>query len=182
MYTPLLSRAFLLVLMAFALSFTACSDPGPSYDETLKSIEQIEVIVQQAERDGLPETVKMGSVTLDSLYTVYRSVWPDSSYAPMFMYNQANIRAQYFQDYEGCIAILDSLPLRYPESEYVERARFLKGYTLSNQIKDTSRARVAYEDFLRQHPNSQLVPSVEFEIRTLGKGLDEIELLIQEGN
>jgi hypothetical protein len=168
--------------MAFTLSFTACSNPGPSYDETLKSIEQIEVIVQQAERDGLPETVKMGSVTLDSLYTVYRSVWPDSSYAPMFMYNQANIRAQYFQDYESCIAILDSLPQRYPESEFVEKARFLKGYTLSNQVKDTARARAAYEDFLRLHPNSVMVPSVEFEIRTMGMSMDEIELLFEEEN
>ena len=163
--------------MAFTLSFTACSDPGPSYDETLKSIEQIEVIVQQAERDGLPETVKMGSVSLDSLYTVYRSVWPDSSYAPMFMYNQANIRAQYFQDYEGCIAILDSLPLRYPESEYVERARFLKGYTLANHVGDTTRAKAAYEDFLSKHPQSELVPSVEFEIRTLGKSMDQLDSL-----
>jgi TolA-binding protein len=163
--------------MAFTLSFTACTKPGPSYDETLKSIEQIEVIIQQAERDGLPETVKMGSTTLDSLYTIYLNVWPDSSYAPMFMFNQANINAQYFQDYDRCVTILEELPLRYPDSEYVERARFLKGYTLSNQVKDTARARVAYEDFLRLHPNSQLVPSVEFEIRTLGKSLDQLDSL-----
>jgi TolA-binding protein len=176
------SRAFLLILIGFTLASVACSRKGPSYEETLKSIEQIEVIIQQADRDGLPETVKMGSGTLDSLYTVYLSVWPDSSYAPMFMFNQANIRAQYLQDYESCIALLDSLTLRYPESEYVERARFLKGYTLSNQMKDTTRARVAYEEFLRLHPNSDLVPSVEFEIRTMGMSPDQIELLFQEGN
>ena len=182
MKTPLTLRAYLMIIIGFTLSITACSKPGPSYDETLKSIEQIEVIIQQAERDGLPETVKMGSVALDSLYTIYLNVWPDSSYAPMFMFNQANINAQYFQAFDRCVAILDSLPLRYPESEYVERARFLKGYTLSNQIKDTARARAAYEDFLRLHPNSPLVPSVEFEIRTMGMSMDEIDLLIQEGN
>jgi len=182
MNTLFSTRTFLLLIMGFSLSLSACSNQGPSYDETLKSIENVEVIIQQADRDGLPETVKMGSSTLDSLYTIYLNVWPDSSFAPMFMFNQANIRAQYLQDYESCIALLDSLTLRYPESDYVERARFLKGYTLSNQVKDTTRARAAYEEFLRLHPNSELVPSVEFEIRTMGMSPDQLEMLFLEKN
>jgi outer membrane protein assembly factor BamD (BamD/ComL family) len=158
-----------------------CSS-GPNYTDTLKSIEQVEVILKQAERDGLPETMKLSASTLDSLYSVYVWQWPDSSKASLFMYNRANMKAEYNQDYEGCIVLLDSLVLKYPDSEFSERSRFLKGYTLANHVGDTTRARLAYEDFLSKHPGSELVPSVEFEIRTLGKSMDQLDSLFNIQN
>lgn len=166
-----------VLLVATTLLFAAGCASGPDYAETIKSIEQVEVILKQAERDGLPETIKLSAQSLDSLYAAYVSTWPDSSMAAQFMYNRANMKAEYMTDYESCIAILDSLTLQYPSSEYAERARFLKGYTLANHVGDTTRARAAYEDFLSKHPQSELVPSVEFEIRTLGKSMDQLDSL-----
>lgn len=168
------ARAFMLA--AFCAIMAGCNS-GPDYAETMQSIEQVEVILKQAERDGLPETIKLSAQSLDSLYAAYVSTWPDSSMAAQFMYNRANMKAEYMTDYESCIAILDSLTLQYPSSEYAERARFLKGYTLANHVGDTTRARAAYEDFLSKHPQSELVPSVEFEIRTLGKTMDQLDSL-----
>lgn len=168
------ARAFMLA--AFFAIMAGCNS-GPDYAETMQSIEQVEVILKQAERDGLPETIKLSAQSLDSLYAAYVSAWPDSSRAPQFLYNRANMLAEYSQDYESCIAILDTLTSRYPDSEFAERARFLKGYTLANHVGDTTRARAAYEDFLSKHPQSELVPSVEFEIRTLGKSMDQLDSL-----
>ncbi len=173
--------AYALVLSTALLSLYGCSD-GPNYADTIKSIEQVEVILKQAQRDGLPETMKLSANTLDSLYASYVWQWPDSSRAPQFMFNRANMMAEYDQDYEGCVVLLDSLVQRYPDSEYTERARFLKGYTLSNHVGDTTRARAAYEDFLSKHPQSELVPSVEFEIRTMGKSMDQLDSLFNVQN
>jgi outer membrane protein assembly factor BamD (BamD/ComL family) len=172
---------FILLFSVTLFTLQGCSS-GPNYSDTLKSIEQVEVILKQAERDGLPETMKLSAVSLDSLYAAYVWQWPDSSRAAQFMYNRANMMVEYHQDYEGCVVLLDSLVQRYPDSEYAERSRFLKGYTLANHVGDTTRARAAYEDFLSKHPNSELVPSVEFEIRTLGKSLDDLESLFNVQN
>lgn len=174
--TNLTRNALTLLLTASLLSVTGCASK-PDYADTLKSIEQVEVILKQAERDGLPETIKLSAGTLDSLYAAYVWQWPDSSKAAQFMYNRANMKAEYMTDYEACVVLLDSLTLKYPDSQFAERARFLKGYTLANQVGDTTRARAAYEDFLSKHPQSELVPSVEFEIRTLGKTMDQLDSL-----
>jgi outer membrane protein assembly factor BamD (BamD/ComL family) len=170
-----------LVLLFALLTLHGCST-GPNYADTIKSVEQVEVILKQAERDGLPETMKLSAQTLDSLYSSYVWQWPDSSRAAQFMYNRANLMAEYHQDYEGCVVLLDSLVQRYPDSEFAERSRFLKGYTLANHVGDTTRAKAAYEDFLKNHPNSELVPSVEFEIRTLGKSMDQLDSLFNVQN
>jgi outer membrane protein assembly factor BamD (BamD/ComL family) len=165
-----------ILVLTTLFTLQGCNS-GPSYMETLRSIEQVEVILKQAQRDGLPETMKLSAASLDSLYAAYVWQWPDSTKAQQFMFNRANMLAEYQQDYEGCVVLLDSLVQRYPDSEYAERSRFLKGYTLANHVGDTTRAKAAYEDFLKNHPNSELVPSVEFEIRTLGKSLDQLDSL-----
>lgn len=171
------------ILFYSVILFTVqgCS-PGPNYADTLNSIEKVEVILKQAQRDGLPETMKLSAASLDSLYAAYVWQWPDSTKAQQFMFNRANMLAEYQQDYEGCVVLLDSLVQRYPDSEYAERSRFLKGYTLANHVGDTTRAKAAYEDFLLKHPQSELVPSVEFEIRTLGKSMDQLDSLFNVQN
>jgi len=172
---------FILLFSVTLFTLQGCSS-GPNYTETLTSIEQVEVILKQAQRDGLPETMKLSATTLDSLYAAYVWQWPDSTKAPQFMFNRANMLAEYMTDYEACVILLDSLTLQYPDSEFAERARFLKGYTLANHVGDTTRARAAYEDFLSKHPQSELVPSVEFEIRTLGKSMDQLDSLFNVQN
>src|SRR5690606_12679834 len=128
--------------------------------------------------DGLQDAQTQSVASLDSLYGSYVKNWPDSTHAPRFLFNQANLKAEYKKDYESCITLLDSLSSRYSESEFAERAGFLKGYTLANQMQDTTRARQAYEDFLKRYPKGELVPSVQFQIMMMGKSLEDFEMLI----
>lgn len=174
--TTILIRLMIIPILLLT-SLSSCASQ-PDHSATLKSIEQIELLLKQAERDGLQETQTLSVAALDSLYGSYVENWPDSTHAPRFLFNQANIKAEYLKDYESCITLLDTLSVRYGESEFAERAGFLKGYTLANQMQDTTRARVAYEDFLKRYPNSDLVPSVQFEIMMMGKSLEDFEKII----
>ena len=53
----------------------------------------------------------------------------------------------------------------------------MAGYTLANIMGEYDRAKIAYERFIRDYPEHPLSESVQFEIRNLGKELDQIEEL-----
>jgi len=174
---PLTFRVSIVLLFSI-FSLKACS-PQPDHEALMKSITASEQIMQQAERDGLPETLRLSAETLDSLYLVYIQQWPDSSRSETFLYNRATLLADYLNDADSSIVVLDELITTYPSSEWIEKARFLKGYTLNNRLQDTTRAGEAYRAFLREHPSSDLVPSVQFELNTMGKSMDDIDQLLQ---
>jgi TolA-binding protein len=175
---PLSFRVSIVLLLSGVL-YSACTHQ-PDHDALIKSITASEQIMQQAERDGLPETLSLSAQTLDSLYQVYIRQWPDSSRSATFLYNRATLLADYLDSADSSIIVLDALISSYPSSEWIEKARFLKGYTLNNRLQDTTRAGAAYREFLREHPTSELTPSVQFELNTMGKSIDDIERLLQD--
>src|SRR5690606_7279574 len=104
------------------IGLSACA-PKVSYPDTMADIERRENLLKQSERDVLPETQAEMAAGLDSLYTLYVNTWPDSVHAPQFLFNKANLRAEYGGDFAECIRLLDSLRTAWPESEYAERAQ-----------------------------------------------------------
>lgn len=63
---------------------------------------------------------------------------------------------------------------RFPNSEEAAQASFLVGFAYSNVLGDTLEARKAYEQFLKNYPESDLVPSARLELLTMGKSLDDV--------
>jgi tetratricopeptide (TPR) repeat protein len=63
---------------------------------------------------------------------------------------------------------------RFPKSEEAAQASFLVGFAYSNVLGDTIQARKAYEQFLMDYPESDLVPSARLELLTMGKSLDDV--------
>lgn len=63
---------------------------------------------------------------------------------------------------------------RFPKSAEAAQASFLVGFAYSNVLGDTIAARKAYENFLADYPESDLVPSARLELLTMGKSLDDL--------
>ncbi len=63
---------------------------------------------------------------------------------------------------------------RFPQSHEAAQASFLIGFAYSNALGDTLNARQAFEQFLKQYPESELVPSARLELSLMGKSLDEM--------
>lgn len=63
---------------------------------------------------------------------------------------------------------------RFPQCPEAAQASFLVGFAYSNALGDTLNARQAFEQFLRQYPESELVPSARLELSLIGKSLDEM--------
>lgn len=62
----------------------------------------------------------------------------------------------------------------YKNMPEAERALFLAAFIFANELNNLDSARVNYELFLKNYPNSQLVQSVKLELENLGSSPDEI--------
>ncbi len=63
---------------------------------------------------------------------------------------------------------------KYPESELTPNVKFLIAFTYNNQLSDIENARKNYSEFIAKYPNHKLTQSAEFELKTLGKSLDDM--------
>ncbi|MBW6458356.1 MAG: tetratricopeptide repeat protein [FCB group bacterium] len=111
--------------------------------------------------------------TFDKLSNTY----PDDPLAVKALYRLAEIYAGDLQDFESSVKRYVFIADEYPSHTDAPKARFMAGYTLANIIRDFDRAKIEYNKFIRDYPTHPLVESVEFELRNLGKDLDQIDEL-----
>ncbi len=152
----------LVALLLITLLIFSCSDNRTA-----------EQMFQDAGELYKQEKVTRTIKTFDKLSNTY----PDDPLAVKALYRMAEIYAGDMQDFETCIDKYDYIAEEYPSHPDAPKARFMAGYTLANIMGDFERAKAEYEQFIRDYPEHPLAESVEFELRNLGKSLDEIEEL-----
>jgi TolA-binding protein len=89
-------------------------------------------------------------------------------------------KAKKFQeqsDFQGAIASYQEIVKRYPRSPQAPQCQFMVGYLYANHLKNTDLAREAYQTFIRNYPDHELVKDAQWELDHLGKDVNEIEEL-----
>ena len=81
------------------------------------------------------------------------------------------------RDFPTAIQELRKVSDNYKDSNQEPHARFMIGYIFANYLNDYESAKKEYESFLKLFPSHELVPSVEFELKYLGKNINEIPAL-----
>ena len=152
----------LVALLLISLLIFSCSDNRTA-----------EEMFQDGSEYYKQEKVNRTIKIFDKLSNIY----PDDPIAVKALYRLAEIYAGDLQDFETCIEKYDYIADEYPSHVDAPKARFMAGYTLANIMGDFDRAKVEYEKFIRDYPNHPLVESVQFELRNLGKELDQIDEL-----
>lgn len=100
--------------------------------------------------------------------------YPESGLAPEALYLAGMIYSGRLEEHRRAVTLLERAINRYPSDPGSARCRFMTGFILSNSLSDTLRARQAYQAFLDDYPDHDLAPSVHWELKYLGKDIDEI--------
>jgi len=112
------------------------------------------------------------SLTLADEYLQFSEKFPLSEHAP-----KALLKSAYLIELHGfsatAIERYRKVIERFPRSVEAAQACFLIGFTYSNVLGDTLKARRAFEAFLKNYPESELVPSARLELSLIGKSLDD---------
>ncbi len=156
-----MKKQFITLLLIGLLIFS-CSDNRTA-----------EEMFQDANDLYKQEKVTRSIKTFDKLSNQY----PDDDLAVKALYRLAEIYAANLQEFELSVEKYTYIADEYPSHADAPKARFMAGYTLANIMGEYDRAKIAYERFIRDYPEHPLSESVQFEIRNLGKELDQIEEL-----
>ncbi|HQO74324.1 MAG: tetratricopeptide repeat protein [Candidatus Marinimicrobia bacterium] len=100
--------------------------------------------------------------------------FPDDSLAVPAMFAMADVYKNNLNDADQAIKIYKEIIRKYGDSGRAANAHFMIGYVYANEIKDLKKAEEYYKSFLKKYPTNILAPSAEWELKNLGKTLDEI--------
>ena len=76
--------------------------------------------------------------------------------------------------YYHAIKTYEDFLLQFPKHKKASNVKFLIAFTYNNQLNDVENARKHYNEFMKNFPNDPLKQSAEFELKTLGKSLDDM--------
>jgi tetratricopeptide (TPR) repeat protein len=100
--------------------------------------------------------------------------YPDDSLAVSALFTIADIYKNNLNNPKKAIKVYAKIINKYKGTEWAPKASFMIGYTYANDIKDLKRAEKFYKSFIKKYPTNILVPSAEWELKNLGKSLEEI--------
>jgi outer membrane protein assembly factor BamD (BamD/ComL family) len=157
-----------LLFMVFLLS-VSCSS-SPSAEEQKNRIEHLEQqLKDRAEVAESADDAQMLGVArkLAEAQRTYGVSFTQDTLSPEYLFKSAMIYSEMLNEPQEAISLLNTLQRRYPDHDRAEKSLFLVGFTYAEKAKDFKRARLAYLKFLEKYPDSELVPSVRFELQYL---------------
>lgn len=107
-------------------------------------------------------------------YSMWLEKYPTDPLAPSMTYDLAELYHKQVRDLIQAVALYDSVARKFPKSPFAPKALFSEGYVYANELKNYDKAKALYEIFLSVYPEHEMVPSVKFELKYLGKSIDEI--------
>ena len=117
----------------------------------------------------------------DEAIKTFRKVARKYSKSPLCAeahYHIALVQANGLQNFPESIMTFESLIEKYPDTKFAPQSQFMMGFIYANNMADTTKARAAYTKFVEKYPEHELVSSVEWELKYLGKDINEIPELM----
>jgi TolA-binding protein len=108
------------------------------------------------------------AIALAKLYEEFANKFKKDEKAPVYLIEASKLYVD-IGNYNKSIELLDYVIGRYPDSKTAAEALFLKAFVYENNLNDISRAKAAYEEFLRLYPNHEMAASVKQNMPTIGK-------------
>jgi peptidyl-prolyl cis-trans isomerase C len=178
---PGVGKASAIVAAAFKLKEGETSEPLKSErawhviraeEKTEAGTRPLEQVKKQIQETlGGESSEKFQNALLDSLKRVYGVVvYADSieaAMAPVATPAQLFASAQAAQSPQKRISIFQQVVSKYPNDKSAIQAAFMIGFTYAEELRDFPAARVAFEDFLKKYPKSDLVGSAKWMLENM---------------
>ncbi|MBM4165465.1 MAG: outer membrane protein assembly factor BamD [Ignavibacteria bacterium] len=148
---------YIFVVVFFSLTIVSCS---------INDAEMFQQVQQMLSEKRYNEAVETLKEIVDKK--------PNGEYAEKSQYALISLYQTELQN--PALAIQESRKYiqLFPESGKNASVYFMIGFIFNNELKQTDSARIAYEEFLLRFPNSEMAKSAEFELKNLGKDVNDI--------
>ena len=106
-------------------------------------------------------------------YQDYAAIFPENADAPDYLLKASDFAYTLGQP-EKAVKILDHIISDYPDYNRMEDVLFSRASHLDFELRDTTRAKQAYTEFINKYPDSELVKDAESRIENISLSLEEL--------
>lgn len=100
--------------------------------------------------------------------------YPSDSLSAKALLKIGEINRSKIKKYQKAIQVYQQYISKYPENPNTANAMFMIGYVYANDLKNYEKAKQAYNKFIDKYPEHDLVTSAEWELKNLGKDLQNV--------
>jgi tol-pal system protein YbgF len=143
----------ILLLVVFPAVFNSCGK-GPKEDEVLTEA------IDAQRTDRFDDAIES--------FQLFIKTFPKSSKVPEALY-ALGIVYQKKKDFQNAVKTFKRVVDDYPDHPTASGAAYLRAMLLNQELKDTTAAQTAYEDFLKRYPNAPMAGSARIELANLLK-------------
>ena len=177
------------IILMTAFFTVACSGEDETvYDEQQEDyvveldrnelLNEIEVLESEIVVTQTPDKEKMNEAI--AKFQDFANAFPDDPKAPDFLLKASDFSLAL--DYpEKSVRILDRIIDEYPKYERMEDVMYVKASHLDLNLRDTTKAKEAYQAFIDEYPSSILVPDAESRIENISLSLEELAEKFMQG-
>ncbi len=171
-----LPTVIVICLITASCCFLGCNSEGGSGSGA--SASSLQTAIDKAEKDLYGDSKqltfdKSKAVAVIDSYNKYAAANPKDGKTPEYLFKAAEIHRS-IRDHKNAITTYERIIKDYPDYEKVPHSLFLIGFTYENDLKNTTKAKELYAQFLEKYPKHELYESVKFSFDNLGTPPEEI--------
>lgn len=170
------------ILLAMSLFFNSCGSgddtvydeqqedflPHADYEEFSKEVEDLEKKILSQQN---PDEKLLKEAT--TKFQDFAGFFPEDPKSPEYLLKASDYYL-ILGEPEMSVKLLNRIMNDYPDYERMEDVVFNKASHLDFELRDTTEAKKAYEEFITRYPNSDLVDDAQNRIENIGLSLEEL--------
>ena len=176
-----------LILLFISTLFVACGGNDSSTKEEDDLIPTVDYDTYMVEIKALEDAINTEESPSDSLlkegiikFQEFAGFFPEDPKAPDYLLKASDF-SYTTKQFEKSVKILSRIMADYPDYERMEDVMFNKASHLDFELRDTTRAKEAYQEFIDKYPNSELVDDAETRIKNIRFSAEDlIEIFMKD--
>ena len=174
-------KKFLPIIIVLPLLISACSNQEETeYNETQEghtielNYDEFSLELEQLEADILSSEIPNQELLKEAVikFQDFAGAFPEDPKSPDYLLKASDF-SMALNEAEKSVKILDIIIKKYPNYNRMEDVMYVKASHIDFNLRDTTRAKKAYSDFIEAYPDSELIDDCKIRIKFISYSLEE---------
>jgi len=170
-----MTRKILVFVILIGFAFSCSNSTKSEKDILLDSISNLEKDCFDNINNTYNHKVALKTLVM---YQKFINKYPSDSLTAHYLYTSAQL-SKSINLYGEAIRKYELYIKQYPKTKEAAKSNFMVGMIYENDLKDTVNAKKAYQNFIKNYPNNDLVDDAEFLIQNLSLTNEELIQMLE---
>ena len=171
-------RYTIIAILTISFLLSCSNPPTDERNIMIESITQLEQKCYNEISNSYDHRVALKTLTE---YQRFIKKYPNDTASANYMYLGAQL-SKSINLFGESIRKYEVLIKEYPSHKKAANAKFMIGMIYENDIKDTIKAKLAYQAFIDEYPNSELTDDAALSIKYMSISTDDLIKMFEEKN